>query len=74
MRDNEKLQEHKNKIMENINYGKQVGINKISAILMLDDENKEEIQKEIVSWLIIEGYKVSLTKNDMDVLVVEWIN
>lgn len=58
--------------MENIEYGKIVGINKISAIFAVEDENKEELEKELMTWLILEGYKVSVVKDEMRVLVIEW--
>lgn len=69
----EKLQDNKNKIMENIEYGKNVGVNKISAIFAVEDENKEALEKELINWLILEGYKVSLVKDEMKILVIEWI-
>lgn len=69
----EKLQEHKNKIIENIEYGKNVGINKISAIFAVEDEDKEMLEKELINWLILEGYKVSLVQDEMKILVIEWI-
>lgn len=68
----EKLQEHKNKIVENIEYGKSVGINKISAILAGSEDSNENTEKDLITWLIIEGYKVSLLKDEMKVLVIEW--
>lgn len=69
----EKLQQHKNKILENIEYGKNVGVNKISAIFAIEDEEREVIEKELINWLIIEGYKVSLVQDEMKILVIEWI-
>ena len=38
------FENHKNKIQENIDMGKSMGVNKISAILAMDDES-EEIQR-----------------------------
>ncbi|MDV4152211.1 hypothetical protein R0131_15390 [Clostridium sp. AL.422] len=67
--DKEILNEKKRKILENINYAKEENINKISAILVIDDE---EIQKELLAWLIYEGYKVSLIKDDVNILTIEW--
>ncbi|MBB6621941.1 hypothetical protein H7E67_00720 [Clostridium gasigenes] len=67
----EKLQENKNKIMENIEYGRSVGINKISAIFAIEDEDKEALEKELINWLILEGYKVSLIQDEMKILVIE---
>ena len=67
----EKLESHKNKIQENIDMGKNMGVNKISAILALDDES-EEIQRQLVSWLLLEGYRISLKKEDYSILTIEW--
>lgn len=72
MRYEERLEEHKRKIQENIEYGEKMGINKISAILMINDEENEKIEKDIVSWLIMDGYKVSMYKDDVKVLTIEW--
>ncbi|MGL5086763.1 MAG: hypothetical protein ACRC68_13765 [Clostridium sp.] len=69
----EKLQEHKNKIIENIEYGKSIGVNKISAILASSQEDKDNTEKDLITWLIIEGYTVSLIKDEMKILVIEWI-
>ncbi len=63
------LEDRKNKILENINYAKEIKINKISAILISEDE---KIKSEIISWLIYEGYKVSLIKDEVDILNIEW--
>ena len=57
--------------MENIEYGKSVGINKISAIFAIEDEDKETLEKELINWLILEGYKVSLIQDEMKILVIE---
>ena len=67
----EKLESHKNKIQENIDMGKNMGVNKISAILAKDDES-EEIQRQLVSWLLLEGYRISLKKEDYSILTIEW--
>ena len=67
----EKLESHKNKIQENIYMGKNMGVNKISAILAMDDES-EEIQRQLVSWLLLEGYRISLKKEDYSILTIEW--
>lgn len=58
----------KKKILENINYAKENNINKISAILISTNEEK----REIISWLVLEGYKVSLVEDDVTILIVEW--
>lgn len=62
---------NKHKIQENINMGKNMGINKISAILAIDDDG-ENIQAQLVNWLLIEGYKISLKKEDYSILTIEW--
>lgn len=67
--DTELLKDKKRKVLENITYAKGMDINKVSAILVMDNE---EIQKELLSWLIYEGYKVSLIKNDVNILTIEW--
>jgi hypothetical protein len=67
----EKFESHKNKIIENINSAKDMKLNKITAILIADKDN-EEIERKIINWLIIEGYKVSLRKDEYDILTVEW--
>ncbi|WP_195987675.1 hypothetical protein [Clostridium sp. D53t1_180928_C8] len=67
----EKFESHKNKIQENIDMGKNMGVNKISAILAMDDES-EEIQRQLVSWLLLEGYRISLKKEDYSILTIEW--
>ena len=66
-----KFENHKNKIQENIDMGKNMGVNKISAILAMDDES-EEIQRQLVSWLLLEGYRISLKKEDYSILTIEW--
>ena len=45
-----KFENHKNKIQENIDIGKNMGVNKISAILAMDDES-EEIQNDALFFL-----------------------
>ena len=58
--------------MENIEYAKNIGATKISAIFAVEDENKEMLEKELLNWLILSGYKVSLVKDEMKILVIEW--
>lgn len=67
--DDNLLVDQKRKILENINYAREINMNKISALLVCDEE---EIQKELLSWLIFEGYKVSLTRDDVNILTIEW--
>ena len=66
-----KFENHKSKIQENIDMGKNMGVNNISAILAMDDES-EEIQRLLVSWLLLEGYRISLKKEDFSILTIEW--
>jgi hypothetical protein len=66
-----KFKSHRDKIQENIELGKSMGVNKISAILAIDDES-EEIQKQLVNWLLSEGYRISLKKEDYTILTIEW--
>lgn len=68
---NIKFETNKDKIVENINMGKNMGVNKITAILAIDDES-EEIQGRLINWLLKEGYKVSLKKEDYNILTIEW--
>ena len=63
------LEDKKRKLLENINYAKSINMNKISAVLVNDNK---DITKEIVSWLIFEGYKVALIKDEVDILNIEW--
>lgn len=63
------LNDKKRKILDNINYAKNSDINKISAILMCNDG---EVEKELLSWLVLEGYKVSLIKDEINILTIEW--
>ncbi|SCK03858.1 Uncharacterised protein [uncultured Clostridium sp.] len=67
----EKFEKHKNKIVENINAAKDMELNKITAILVIDKDN-EEVKERLINWLIIEGYKVSLRKDEYDILTIEW--
>ncbi|MDU2672358.1 MAG: hypothetical protein E7C49_10160 [Clostridium sp.] len=67
----ERFEKHKNKIVENINAAKDMELNKITAILVIDKDN-EEVKKRLINWLIIEGYKVSLRKDEYDILTIEW--
>lgn len=67
----QKFEKHKNKIIENINAAKDMNINKITAILIIDEED-EEVQKRLINWLIIDGYKVSLRRDEYSILTIEW--
>lgn len=65
------FESHKLKVIENINKSKSMGMNKITAILAINDE-EDRIQGALINWLIKEGYKVALRKEDYDILVIEW--
>ena len=58
----EVFESHKAKVVENITKSKSMGMNKITAILAIDDED-EIIQGALISWLI---------KEDYNILVIEW--
>ena len=62
---------HKRKIQENIDMGKNMGVNKISAILAIEDES-QEIQTKLINWLLSEGYRISLKKEVCTILTIEW--
>lgn len=67
----EEFNKHRDKILENVETGKSMGMNKITIILALDDET-EEIQGGLINWLIFEGYKVALKRDEYNILSVEW--
>ena len=67
----EEFNKHRDKILENVETGKSMGMNKITIILALDDET-EEIQGGLINWLIFEGYKVALKRDEYYILSVEW--
>lgn len=69
--DKSEFERHKSNIQENIDMGKNMGINKISAILAIQDES-EEIQTQLIKWLLIDGYRISLKKEDCTILTIEW--
>ena len=69
--DKREFERHKSKIQENIDMGKNMGINKISAILAIQDES-EEIQTQLIKRLLIDGYRISLKKEDCTILTIEW--
>ncbi|MBD7915533.1 hypothetical protein H9660_10275 [Clostridium sp. Sa3CUN1] len=63
------LEDKKRKILENINYAKTINMDKVSAMIITEDEI---VKKDIISWLINGGYKVSLIKDEVDILNIEW--
>ena len=67
----EEFNKHRDKILENVETGKSMGMHKITKILALDDET-EEIQGGLINWLIFEGYKVALKRDEYNILSVEW--
>ena len=67
----DRFEENKNKILENIKIGKDMGVSKISAILAIDEEESEMIMN-LVNWLLLEGYKVSLKNEEYSILTIEW--
>lgn len=67
-----KLQQHKDKILENINKGKLMGVNKVTAIIALEDQYKSEIENDLVTWLKEEKYNVSIIDEELKILIIEW--
>ena len=62
----------RNQILENINLCKEKGLNSVSAILALQEDEKDLIEKELVAYFISEGYKVSITNGEFKILNIEW--
>uniref|UniRef100_UPI00260E81EC hypothetical protein n=1 Tax=Clostridium sp. TaxID=1506 RepID=UPI00260E81EC len=62
--DLEYIKDQKTKIMENINLAKASDMNKVSAIIIWN----EDIKKQIIMDLILEGYRVSLKEDEVDIL------
>ncbi|SFD47972.1 hypothetical protein [Clostridium uliginosum] len=71
---NRKLLDNKNIISENIEQGKKAGVSKVSAVFAIDekDEVKNKMVNELATWLIQDGYKVSLKQDELKILVIEW--
>ncbi|MBE6054934.1 MAG: hypothetical protein E7212_13725 [Clostridium sartagoforme] len=67
--DIELFKEKQRKILENITYAKERNINKVTAIIVEEDE---EIEKQLLFWLIYEGYRVSLIRDDVNIISIEW--
>lgn len=63
------IDKKKREILNNINYAKEANINKVSVIVVNDNE---EIQNQLICWLINEGYKVALIKEDVNIITIEW--
>lgn len=68
------LEDNKNIILRNIEQGKVAGINKVSAVFASDknDTKKKAMITDIATWLIQEGYKVSIKKDELQILIIEW--
>ncbi|EES48995.1 hypothetical protein FDA33_01435 [Clostridium botulinum] len=69
-----KFLENKKIILEKIEQGKQAGINKVSAVFAINenDEMKNKMVKELATWLMEDGYKISLKEDELKILVIEW--
>ncbi|OSA96813.1 UNVERIFIED_ORG: hypothetical protein B2H93_00015 [Clostridium botulinum] len=69
-----KFLENKKIILEKIEQGKQAGINKVSAVFAINenDEMKNKMVKEIATWLMEDGYKISIKEDELKILVIEW--
>nr|WP_202117311.1 hypothetical protein [Clostridium chromiireducens] len=70
----EKLNENKNIILRNIEQGKKAGINKVSAVFAISkrDEIRKNMVTDLATWLITDGYKVSLKEGELEILTIEW--
>lgn len=70
----EKLKENKNIILRNIEQGKKAGINKISAVFAISkkEDAKKKMVTDLATWLILDGYKVSLKDGELEILTIEW--
>ena len=65
----EVFESHKAKVIENINKSKSMGMNKITAILAIDDED-EIIQGALINCLIKEGYRIWALKLYWQTMIV----
>lgn len=70
----ERLNENKNIILRNIQQGKRAGVNKVSAVFAVSkrDEIRRNMVTDLASWLITDGYKVSLKEGELEILTIEW--
>lgn len=70
----EKLNENKNIIMRNIEQGKKAGVNKVSAVFAISkrDEIRKNMITDLATWLLTDGYKVSLKEGELKILTIEW--
>lgn len=69
-----KLVENKNIILRNIAQGKEAGVNKISAVFAItkDDDFRSSMITDLATWLLNDGYKVSVKDGELQVLTIEW--
>lgn len=72
MKFEEKLQKQKEQIYENISLSKERGMNRLSAILAIQDENKQDLENGLIQELKNNGYKVTTTEGELKVLTIEW--
>lgn len=66
-----KLEEKKSQIEKNINVAKEAGINKITVIMLID-EDAEKIKSELITWLITSGYKIAMKEEEFYIIYIEW--
>ena len=69
-----KLDENKDIILRNIAQGKESGVNKVSAVFAItkDDDFRGSMITDLATWLLNDGYKVSVKDGDLQVLTIEW--
>lgn len=69
-----KLDENKNIILRNIAQGKEAGVNKVSAVFAItrDDDFRSSMITDLATWLLNDGYKVSVKDGELQVLTIEW--
>lgn len=70
----ERLNENKSIILRNIQQGKRAGVNKVSAVFAVSkrDEIRRSMVTDLATWLITDGYKVSLKEGELEILTIEW--
>jgi len=70
----QRLNENKSIILRNIQQGKRAGVNKVSAVFAVSkrDEIKRSMVTDLATWLITDGYKVSLKEGELEILTIEW--
>ena len=70
----QRLNENKNIILRNIQQGKRAGVNKVSAVFAVSkrDEIRKNMITDLATWLITDGYKVSLKEGELEILTIEW--